>query len=58
MLLQLYIKKNAIGTLRKPLRAWGNQEKTLRGSAIGGGTRRVIKHPSDRVYSDRHFRKR
>lgn len=58
MLLQLYIKKNALKILRKPLRAWGNQEKTLRGSAVGGGTRRVTKHSSDQVYPDRHFRER
>lgn len=43
-------------TLRKPLRAWGNQRRTLSGSGIGGGTGRVTKHPSEQEYPDGHSR--
>lgn len=47
---QLYMKI-AVGTLK----AWENQERTLRGSAIGGRTGRVTKHlRSYCLYSDGH----
>lgn len=52
------VYKNAMGTLRKLLRAWGNQRRTLRGSSIGGRIGRVTKHPSHQAHCYGRFRER
>lgn len=50
--------KIAVGTLKNPLRAGENQERTLRRSAIGGRTGRVTKHlRSYWLYPDGHTRR-
>lgn len=46
---------NALGSLRKPLKAQRDQGRTLRGNTTGDGIGKVTKHPSYQIYPDGHF---
>lgn len=49
---------NAMGSLRKPLKAWRDQGRSPRGNATGDGIGKVTKHPSYQIYPDGHFREK